>query len=137
MRGRLGTAVASCFVVVALVLVPSPPASAGGATLDFQREHYAPGDEVYGRTAVWLGASVRDLRDAPFFAYLLPPDTYIRPPHIPSSAIPIGPLRVRRIQSSTGRPHHDRRGPVHASRSLPRDISHRVLQPALQGHGLR
>jgi hypothetical protein len=103
MRGRLGTAVSSSFVLIALVLVAAPPASSGGATLDFQREHYVAGDEVYGRTAVWLGASAGDLKDAPFFAYLLPQGRSIRPPQIPPSAIPVGPLRVRRIQHPTGR----------------------------------
>jgi hypothetical protein len=52
---------------------------------------------------VWLGGGVGSLADAPFFAYLMR-SGHIRPPHIPPSAIPIGPLRVRRIQRSTGPP---------------------------------
>jgi hypothetical protein len=89
--------------ILALGLIAlAPRAGAGGAVFDFERENYQPGDRVLGRVTFGRGAGGPIRADAgPFIAYLMKGTTYIDAPHIPTGAIPVGPMTLTRIDSGT------------------------------------
>jgi hypothetical protein len=83
---------AAAVLLLLLVIAPSP-ALADGATLDFQEEFVEPGQLAEAVTYIWLGRKdVATLEEGPFHAYLLPANTWIDPPRVPPSAIPIGEI---------------------------------------------
>ena len=55
-----------------MLLAAAPPAQAGGALLDFDRDFYLPGDTVHASSGVWLKSAMGRLEDGPYFAYLSP-----------------------------------------------------------------
>jgi hypothetical protein len=60
-------------VSAALVMTPVSAASGGGATFDFGSDYVVIGDQVTGRTSIWLGAKRSgEIEDGPFHAYLVP-----------------------------------------------------------------
>jgi hypothetical protein len=88
-------------VVVALGAVAAmltAPASAGGASwISSKRSAYLPADLAVFQGRFWEGANDVTLADGPYLAYLLPANRWFDSPRIPSAAIPIGELDVRRI----------------------------------------
>ncbi|HEY3209014.1 MAG TPA: hypothetical protein VGL18_04380 [Actinomycetota bacterium] len=84
-------------MVVFGVLPPGAPAEAGGATFNFHRQWFAPGEQAYGKTefSAEVDAKTGRVADGPYFAYLLHSDRFIEPPHVPSNAIRLGQVRMR------------------------------------------
>jgi hypothetical protein len=87
---------------LALATALAPSADAGGATFNFERENYQPGDRVSGRVTFGrgVGPPIR-AEDGPFMAYALKGGRYIDAPKIPADAIPLGPMTLTRIDSGT------------------------------------
>jgi hypothetical protein len=72
-------------------------AAAGGAVFNFEREYYAPGDRVTERVTFGRGSGEPIRAEAgPFTAYLVPGSVWLEEPPIPSSAIPVGEMRLAR-----------------------------------------
>jgi hypothetical protein len=81
-------------IVSVLVLTyPLPAASGGGATFDFGSDYLVIGDDVTGRTGVWLGAKRSGhLGDGPFHAYLVPANTHFPEEGLPQEATWLAPI---------------------------------------------
>ena len=82
--------------VVALVVTASSPVQAKGSSLEFDQRYLAVGHIVKGRERFWTWRSqgTGGIKDGPYQAYLLPGNTWIRPPRISGEAIPLGRLRI-------------------------------------------
>lgn len=90
--------------VVAVTVIAGGLAHAGGASsLDLDQRYLVVGHTVTGRTIFWTEQfqGTGSVEDGPYFAYLLPGDTLIRPPVIPPAAIPLGHLRISRDPGPT------------------------------------
>ncbi|MGH2555038.1 MAG: hypothetical protein ACRDHO_04905 [Actinomycetota bacterium] len=86
-----------------LVLLSVNPVAAGGggSAFAFNRRWFAPGQVAVGRTQFTTDANneSRELRGEPYFAYLLPGQQFIEPPHIPANAIRLARVRMRWLDS--------------------------------------
>lgn len=99
MRGRL---VVVSVLAIAVTVLPSTPAHAGGwDSLIFPREHYLVGEVASVRSEFFAGAldGTGSLDGGPYYAYLLPESrdelfAMIEPPTIPESAIRLGALQI-------------------------------------------
>jgi hypothetical protein len=98
----LRSAVAVSTGAIAWLSVLTQPAAAGGSVFSFHRHYYVAGETV---TAISKDLSLNipttaNLDDGPFFAYLLPAERWIRPPHVPGDAIRLGRVRFVNIRSN-------------------------------------
>lgn len=83
-------------MVATMGLAPGVASANGGAYIEFEGTHHLPGEQVTGEVSVSVPRSERDLLGrGPFYAYLLPGNTFIeagRP--IPPAAIRVGTFTV-------------------------------------------
>lgn len=78
-----------------IALLPAGRAEAGGAEwFEFKRPYYTPGESGVARTRVWFLSEERAgmATQGRFVGYILPTGRWIRPPGVPSAAIPLGPV---------------------------------------------
>jgi hypothetical protein len=91
----------SIAALAASTVLPAPPALAGGAVFEFGRRYFAPDQVVVGHTTLSLhGTGSGKLRDGPYFAYLIPLGVSFGPSHIPDVAVPLGAVRMHRLDPS-------------------------------------
>jgi hypothetical protein len=85
--------------LTAWLALPGPPALAGGAVFEFDHRYYVAGQVAIGHTTLSLhGTGSGRLRDGPYRAYLVPNNGWIHPPRIPAAAVPLGPVRMHRLE---------------------------------------
>ena len=95
------TLAVSIVALSASMALPAPAALAGGATFEFGRRYFAPDQIAVGHTNLSLhGSGSGKLRDGPYYAYLVPIGVPLRPGHIPDVAVPLGVVRMHRLDPS-------------------------------------
>lgn len=97
---RIRSILVTMGLLLALLSVNPVAAGGGGSTFDFSRRWFAPGQMVVGTTQFTDGIEEQGrVADGPYFAYLVPGETFIDPPRLPRDAIRLGRVRMRRQDS--------------------------------------
>jgi hypothetical protein len=86
-------------VAMAIALIPTGHASAGGSWLYPDRNVYEPGDVSRVHGSFGTGSLEGTLADGPYVAYLLPENAWIEDTRVPEAAIRLGELRIVRDES--------------------------------------
>jgi MYXO-CTERM domain-containing protein len=93
---RIGRALVAMFAVTVTIVAGAPAWAGGASELEFDQRYLVVGHTVTGRETFYAMEfeGTGGVDDGPYHAYLLPQDTWIRPPRIPSAAIVLGTLRI-------------------------------------------
>jgi hypothetical protein len=86
-------------VAIAIALIPTGQASAGGSWLYPDRDVYEPGDVARVHGSFGAGSLEGTLGDGPYVANLLPQNAWIEQTRVPEAAIRLGELRIVRDES--------------------------------------
>ena len=94
MRARLG--VLGMLAACTLALAGAVPAHAGGSNLQFERDHYEPGERAIATGGFGPGCCDRGwLEDGPYYAWLVPSDeTQRAEAALPNDVVPIGEVHL-------------------------------------------
>jgi hypothetical protein len=78
-----------------LTLIPVTASTGGMSSFEFEEDYVQSGESVTGRARFYTEArGAGRIENGPWHAYLIPAGGWIEPPHVPESAIDLGPIAI-------------------------------------------